>query len=257
MLYIVATPIGNLGDISLRAIETLKSCEFIIAENPGYSRRLLQYIDGISASVIPASEPESGFDAGSRISFAKPRDSGMTTKLTGKEIIQFAEHNEQQIVKELARRLKKQNGALITDAGTPGISDPGFRLVRECAAQNVQVSPIPGPSAALAALSASGLPTDRFMFLGFLQKTAAKAISALQAAADSQATAIFYESPERILKTLSFVANGFPNSQAVVARELTKIHEEFIRGNPVDVIHQLKDRPAIKGEITVIVSFKA
>lgn len=222
MLYIVATPIGNLEDITLRAVEILKSCDFVIAENPGYSQRLLKHIG------------------------AWP-----------KETFQFAEHNEQQVVKELARRLKKQNGALITDAGTPGISDPGFRLVRECAAQNIQASPIPGPSAALAALSASGLPTDRFMFLGFLQKTAAKAVSALEAAADSQATAIFYESPERILKTLSFVANAFPNSQAVVARELTKIHEEFIRGNPLDVIHQLKDRPAIKGEITVLISFKA
>lgn len=222
MLYIVATPIGNLEDITLRAVEILKSCDFVIAENPGYSQRLLKHIG------------------------AWP-----------KETFQFAEHNEQQVVKELARRLKKQNGALITDAGTPGISDPGFRLVRECAAQNVQVSPIPGPSAALAALSASGLPTDRFMFLGFLQKTAAKAVSALEAAADSQATAIFYESPERILKTLSFVANAFPNSQTVVARELTKIHEEFIRGNPLDVIHQLKDRPATKGEITVLISFKA
>jgi 16S rRNA (cytidine1402-2'-O)-methyltransferase len=221
MLYVVATPIGNLEDITLRAIKSLKSCNFVIAENPGYSNRLLQHID------------------------AWP-----------KEVVQFAEFNEQQVVKELTRRLQKQDGCLITDAGTPGISDPGFRLVRECVAQNVAVVPIPGASAAIVALSASGLPTDKFMFLGFLQKTAAKAVSALQSAADAEATAIFYESPERILKTLSYISNAFPNSQVVIARELTKMHEEFIRGTPDDVIHQLKDRAAIKGEMTVLVSFK-
>ncbi|MBL8029674.1 MAG: 16S rRNA (cytidine(1402)-2'-O)-methyltransferase [Candidatus Doudnabacteria bacterium] len=222
MLYVVATPIGNLGDITLRAIETLKACDFIVAENPGYSNRLLQHLD-----------------------------------IRNKEIFQFAEHNEQQVVKELARRLSKQNGAFITDAGTPGISDPGFRLVRECVNQNVQVIPIPGANAAIAALSASGLPTDRFMFLGFLQKTAAKTVSALQAAEAAEATAIFYESPERILKTLSYIANAFPTANVVVARELTKLHEEFIRGNPLDVIHQLQEKPSIKGEITVIISFKS
>jgi 16S rRNA (cytidine1402-2'-O)-methyltransferase len=221
MLYIVATPIGNLKDITLRSIETLKSCDFVIAENPGYSQRLLQHIG------------------------AWP-----------KETFQFAEHNEQQVVKELARRLAKQDGCLITDAGTPGISDPGFRLVRECAAQNVQVVPLPGANAAVTALSASGLPTDRFMFLGFLQKTAAKTVGALQAAANAEATAIFYESPERILKTLSYIANAFPNAQVVVARELTKVHEEFIRGTPYAVMDQLKDRSSIKGEFTILVSFK-
>ena len=221
MLYVVATPIGNLEDITLRAIKSLKSCDFVIAENPSYSNRLLQHID------------------------AWP-----------KEVVQFAEFNEQQVVKELTRRLQKQDGCLITDAGTPGISDPGFRLVRECVAQNVSVVPIPGASAAIVALSASGLPTDRFIFLGFLQKTAAKAVSALQSAADAEATAIFYESPERILKTLSYISNAFPNSQVVVARELTKMHEEFIRGTPDDIIHQLKERAAIKGEMTVLVSFK-
>jgi 16S rRNA (cytidine1402-2'-O)-methyltransferase len=221
MLYVVATPIGNLGDITLRAIETLKSCNFVIAENPGYSKRLMEHIG------------------------AWP-----------KEMVQFAEFNEQQIVKELTRRLAKQDGCLITDAGTPGISDPGFRLVRECVKENVQVVPIPGASAAIAALCASGLPTDKFMFLGFLQKTAAKTISALQSAADAEATAIFYESPERITKTLNYIANAFPSSQIVIARELTKIHEEFIRGSAGEVLEKLKEKPSIKGEITVLVSFK-
>lgn len=221
MLYIVATPIGNLKDITLRAIETLKACEFVIAENPGYSQRLLQNIG------------------------AWP-----------KEMVQFAEFNEQQVVKDLTRRLAKEDGCLITDAGTPGISDPGFRLVRECVKNNIQVVPVPGASAAIAGLSASALPTDRFLFLGFLQKTAVKTISALQSAADAEATAIFYESPERILKTLSYVDNAFPTARVVVARELTKVHEEFMRGTPQEVIDQLKNRAAIKGEVTVVVSFK-
>lgn len=242
MLYIIATPIGNLEDISLRAIETLKACDFIIAENPNYSRRLLQHIDSLTSKTEQAAELY---------------DPLVTTNLLQKkEVCQFAEHNEQQTAKELARRLIKENGALITDAGTPGISDPGFRLVRECVAQGVQVVPIPGANAAIAALSASGLPTDRFMFLGFLQKTAAKTVSALQAAESAEATAIFYESPERILKTLSYIANAFPNSHLAVARELTKIHEEFIRGTPDQVIQLLKEKISIKGELTIIISFK-
>ena len=249
MLYIVATPIGNLGDITLRAIEVLKSCDFVIAENPGYSRRLLEHIDNLNSKTIQ-SDSEESLSSEEKGSLSPL---GMVSK---KEVVQFAEHNEQQVVKELTRRLGKQTGCLITDAGTPGISDPGFRLVRECTAQNVQVVPIPGANAAIAALSASGLPTDKFMFLGFLQKTAAKAVSALEAAAQAEATAIFYESPERILKTLSYVSNAFPNSQVVVARELTKMHEEFIRGNPEDVMHQLKEKAAIKGELTILVSFK-
>ena len=221
MLYVVATPIGNLDDLTLRAIEQLKACTFVIAENPLYSKRLLEHI---------AAWP--------------------------KEMVQFAEHNEQQIVKELTRRLGKEDACLITDAGTPGVSDPGFRLVRECVKENVQVVPLPGASAAVAALSASGLPTDKFIFLGFLQKTAVKTVEAMQSAANADATAIFYESPERILKTLNYISNAFPSAQVVVARELTKMHEEFIRGTPMDVLHKLKDRPSIKGELTVLVSFK-
>lgn len=221
MLYIVATPIGNLKDLSFRAVEVLKSCDFVLAENPLYSKRLLEHIG------------------------AWP-----------KEMVQFAEHNEQQILKDTTRRLGKQDGCLITDAGTPGISDPGFRLVRECAKENVAVVPIPGPNAAITALSASGLPTDKFMFLGFLQKTAAKTVSALQDAANAESTAIFYESPERILKTLSYISNAFPTSQVVAARELTKVHEEFIRGSAGEVLEKLKERSSIKGEFTVLVSFK-
>ena len=263
MLYVVATPIGNLDDITLRAIKVLKQCDFIIAENPHYSRRLLEFIDNLKI-VIPESRSkniknpisgiqEEGFDLdpGSQLHSA-----GMTAKLVNKEVCQFAEHNEQQIVKDLTRRLQKEDGCLITDAGTPGISDPGFRLVRECVKENVLVTPIPGANAATVALSASGLPTDKYLFLGFLQKTAVKTVQALQSAADAEATAVFYESPERILKTLGYISNAFPTSQVVAARELTKLHEEFIRGTPMQVMDSLKDRPSIKGEFTVLVSFK-
>lgn len=221
MLYVVATPIGNLKDITLRAREILQACDFVMAENPSYSKRLLEHVG------------------------AWP-----------KEMTQFAEFNEQQVVKDLTRRLAKQDGCLITDAGTPGISDPGFRLVRECIKEGVAVVPIPGPSAAITALSASGLPTDRFLFLGFLPKTALKTVAALQAAEAAEATAIFYESPERIRKTLNYIANAFPGCQVVIARELTKIHEEFLRGTPYEVLEKLKDRPSIKGEFTVLISFK-
>ncbi len=240
MLYIVATPIGNMGDITLRAVEALKQCDFIIAENPGYSRRLLEYIDQLQLPRPPAAD-------------APP---GQEESLRSKPVVQFAEFNEQQVVKELTRRLAKQNGCLITDAGTPGISDPGFRLVRECAKENIAVTPVPGANAAIAALSASGLPTDRFMFLGFLQKTAAKTVEAMQAAADAEATAVFYESPERIFKTMGYIANAFPMSQVALARELTKVHEEFIRGSAGEVLEKLKEKPSIKGEFTVLVSFK-
>lgn len=256
MLYIVATPIGNLKDITLRAIEQLKACNFIIAENPLYSKRLLQYIDGLSSGVIPSASEESLNHENLRDPSARMHSLGMTAKLVNKEVCQFAEHNEQQVLKDLTRRLAKSDGCLITDAGTPGISDPGFRLVRECVKENVQVIPIPGANAAIAALSASGLPTDKFIFLGFLQKTAAKTVRVLQDAANAEATAIFYESPERIVKTLNYISNAFPTSQVVVARELTKMHEEFIRGTPYSALEQLKDKPSIKGELTVLISFK-
>lgn len=255
MLYVVATPIGNLGDITLRAIQTLKSCAFIIAENPNYSRRLLQYIDGLpDATKSHTSKDQANEEI---VSLSEENiTSDEPAKTNKKQIIQFAEHNEQQILKDLTRRLAKEDGCLITDAGTPGISDPGFRLVRECIKENVKVVPIPGANAAVTALCASGLPTDKFMFLGFLQKTAIKTVEALEGAAQAEATAIFYESPERILKTLSYIANAFPTAQVVAARELTKMHEEFIRGTPMQVIDSLKGRSSIKGEFTVLISFK-
>ena len=221
MLYIVATPIGNLSDMTLRGIETLKACSLIIAENPSHTKHLLDHFS-----------------------------------ITGKKMVQFAEHNEAIVIEKLVAELKNIDGCLVSDAGTPSISDPGFRLVRECVKQNIFVVPIPGANAATTALSASGLPTDRYVFFGFLQKTEPKLLEALSLAQKSEATAIIYESPQRIIKSVSTITKNFPNAQVVVARELTKLHEEFIRGNPTEVITQLMAKTSIKGEIVLLVSFK-
>ncbi len=221
MLYILATPIGNLSDLSGRAKEILQTADFIIAENPTYSLRLLNHLE-----------------------------------IKNKKLLQFADHNEEKALPKIISELKNSNGVLISDAGTPAISDPGFRLVREAIKENILVSPVPGPSAAIAALSASGLPTDKFLFFGFVPKTEIKLIKELGQAESTNATAIFYESPQRILKSAGYIAKKWPGAKVVVARELTKIHEEFIRGNALNVFEELRKRPSIKGEITVIVSFK-
>jgi 16S rRNA (cytidine1402-2'-O)-methyltransferase len=221
VLYIIPTPIGNLKDLTIRAKDTLLACDFIIAENPIHSHKLLRHFE------IPK-----------------------------KEIVQFAEHNETSVLDKLTTRLKTEAGALISDAGTPGISDPGFRLVRACRELGIEIVPLPGPSAAITALSASGLPTDRFLFMGFLQKTEPKVLQALKMAKDTESTLVVYESPQRILKTVQFIAKEHPTARVVVARELTKMHEEFVSGTAAEVVELLKQRATIKGEITLLVSFK-
>ncbi len=221
MLYIVATPIGNLKDITLRALGALAAADFIIAENPGHTRKLLDHY-----------------------------------KISSKRMVQFAEHNELKILDKLVGELKNTDGCLVSDAGTPGISDPGFRLVRACVEAGIQVVPVPGANAAMAALSASGLPTDRFLFVGFLPKTEAKLMKILDQAKAADSTLVFYESPQRIKKTVGILAKLHPSAQLVLARELTKIHEEFIHGSVHEVEDNLKKRPTIKGELTGIISFK-
>ena len=222
MLYIVSTPIGNLKDITLRAIETLTTADFIIAENPLKSLKLLNHY------TIPK-----------------------------KPIHQFAEHNELKMLPKLVDLLRSGNGCLITDAGTPGISDPGFRLVRECLREKIKIIPIPGVSAAITALSASGLPTDRFTFMGFIPKTEKKIMDAVMIGKNNESTLVFYDSPFRIKKTAAIIANQFPDCHMVVGRELTKLYEEFIRGTAAEVAHKLDQLSTIKGEITIILSFKA
>ena len=221
MLYITSTPIGNLSDTTIRAQEILKSVPLIIAENPNHTRILLNHFG-----------------------------------ITGKEVVQFAEHNEEKMLPVLIQRLKDTDAALVSDAGTPGISDPGFRLVREAIKEEVNVSPIPGANAAISALCASGLPTDKFIFLGFVPKTEIKLIRDLQKAKDIEATSVFYESPHRIIKTIGYIAKEWPGANIVVAREVTKLHEEFIRGTAQEVLETLNSKPSVKGEITVVLSFK-
>lgn len=221
MLYVVPTPLGNLDDITNRARKILEACDFIIAENPAQTHKLLQLLG------IPK-----------------------------KEVVQFADHNELKVLDKTTARLTNATACLVSDAGTPGISDPGFRLVRSCREQNIEVVSLPGPSAAITALAGSGLPTDKFMFVGFLAKTEPKVIRSIQEAKDIQATFIAYESPQRIIKTITIIQKSFPDANVVIARELTKLHEEYITGTASEVLNQLTTKPTIKGEITLLISFK-
>ena len=156
----------------------------------------------------------------------------------------------------LLARLADETACLVSDAGMPGISDPGFRLVRACRENNIQITALPGPSAAITALAASGLPTDKFLFSGFLPKTEPKLTRIIQEAKTIEATLVAYESPQRLQKTVQLIANNFPDANIVVARELTKLHEEYLRGTASEILDILTQKPSIKGEITILISFK-
>ena len=221
-LYIVATPIGNLSDITLRAIETLKQVDLILCEDTRQTQKLLNHYE--------IKTPTLSYHQHSRLARVD-------------KIISFLKNNK--------------NLALVTDAGTPGISDPGGKLVSEVVTQlgsSVKIEPVPGPSALTVALSISGLPTDSFTFLGFLptkkgRETLFKEIS------ESKRTVIFYESPHRILKTLKSLNQHIPTRQLVACRELTKIYESIYRGTADEVLEKLiKDK--VKGEFVVIIAGK-
>ncbi len=217
-LFVVATPIGNMEDITLRALKTLKSVDYVLAESPHHSRRLFERYS-------------------------------IETKL-----IKFNDDYDVRDVleKALGDLLAGLNIALISDAGTPTISDPGFRIVRACRENGIKVVPIPGPSALIAALSASGVPTDRFVFLGFLPKGSNKKKKLLKEA-DIGGTVVLYESPNRVVKTLDAVREALGERFVVVARELTKIHEEFISGHVSEVLEKLLKRPSLKGEFVILI----
>jgi len=218
MLYVVATPIGNLGDITSRALDVLKSVDLIAAEDTRHSGMLLKHF-GIK-----------------------------------KPFISYHEHNEATRTAELAERLMRgQKGALITDAGTPGLSDPGLRLIRECIQRELPFTVIPGPSAILAALLGSGFSTDKFSFCGFLPVKSGKRERELRAAAERRDTAIFFESPYRLSKTLAACTDVMPDRQLCVARELTKKFEEFRRGTASELLAHYEAHPP-KGEIVVVIS---
>ena len=217
ILYIVPTPIGNLEDITLRALRVLKEVEMIAAEDTRHTQHLLAHF-------------------------------GIKTALTS-----YHEHNERDKARTLVERIK--NGAsiaLVSDAGTPAISDPGYRIVVQAIDAGIQVVALPGASALTTALSASGLPTDRFLFEGFLPAKPQERKAKLQSLRAETETLLFYEGPHRLLDALNDMLKIFGERQVAVARELTKLHEEFLRGRLSDVIGSLGDRE-IKGEIVIMV----
>ena len=217
ILYIVSTPIGNLGDISLRAIETLQKVDLILAEDTRRTGILLKSLK------------------------------------IKKNLLSFYEHNESARIPQVIDFLKKgQNLALVSDAGTPTISDPGFKLIREAITQGLKIESIPGASAALAALVVSGLPTDKFIFLGYLPKRSGKAIKILKTIANLDFTIILFESPKRLLRNLKLLKDLLGNKSTVVARELTKLHEEYLRGDIEEIIEHFENNPS-RGEITLII----
>jgi 16S rRNA (cytidine1402-2'-O)-methyltransferase len=217
-LFVVATPIGHLKDLTERARETLASASAVLAEDTRRTGQLLRHA-GIE-----------------------------------RPLVRYDEHvHERQAPRLLERLSQGEDLALVTDAGTPGLSDPGGRLVALAVKRGLTVVPIPGPSALLAALAASGLPWDRFTFLGFLPRRPGKFRRELESAGRER-TVVFYESPHRVLAALEASRAVFGDVPAVVARELTKIHEEFIRGRLSEVHAVLQARKEILGEITVVVA---
>ena len=222
-LYLVATPIGNLGDITLRALEVLRAVDRIACEDTRQTQKLLNHFE-----------------------IAKPT-------------VSCHEHNERSRARELIQNLKAGTAiALVSDAGTPGVSDPGAWLVREAIAAGVPVIPIPGANAAISALIPSGLPADEFEFLGFLPEKAGARRTRLELLAaqprETARTLIFYEAPHRLLSTLADLECVWsPALRVAVARELTKIHEEFLRGSVTEVRRELAARDRIRGEITLLI----
>lgn len=216
-LYIVSTPIGNMEDMTLRAIRVLKQADIIAAEDTRHTGRM----------------------------FSEHCIQG--------RMISCHEHNEKDRTPYLLEQLQQgKNIALVSDAGTPSVSDPGFRLVQAAAAARIPVVPIPGASAALTALSISGLPTDMFTFVGFPHKKGKKRQDQLHHLADRVETLIFYESPKRILSLLADISDIMGDRKAVLCREMTKSYEEFLRGQVFEIINILEKRETVKGECTLV-----
>jgi len=219
ILYVVATPIGNRDDITLRALNTLGHVDFVAAEDTRHTGRFLAHHN------------------------IKCR------------MISFHDHNENERTPDLINRLKDGSSvALVSNAGTPSVSDPGYKLVKEAVINRIRVIPIPGVSAAIAALSVSGLPTDSFVFIGFPPRKKAKRLDQLKNLAGECRTMVFYESPKRILTFLKEIISVMGDRYGVLSREMTKLHEEFIRGLLSEILSSLNERPAIKGECTLLLT---
>ncbi len=218
LLYLVATPIGNLEDITYRAVRILNEADLIACEDTRHTRKLLDHY-GIQ-----------------------------------KPTISYHEHNEAERTLDLAARLRAGAViALVSDAGMPLVSDPGYRLVRAAIESGIPVEPVPGASAVLTALAASGLPANSFFFGGFLPPKPGQRRKTLEELSQTPATLVFYEAPHRILETLEAIEQIMGPRPVVVARELTKIHEEFLRGTEAEIRALLAGRDAVKGEITVLI----
>jgi 16S rRNA (cytidine1402-2'-O)-methyltransferase len=218
-LFLVGTPIGNLGDLAPRAVETLSSVDVIAAEDTRRTGRLLATL---------------GIEHG--------------------QLVSFFEGNETERTRSLLDRLREgASVALVTDGGMPSVSDPGYRLVRACADGGVDVRVVPGPSAALAALVISGLPTDRFSFEGFLPRSRGDRIRRLQGLADDPRTVVLFEAPGRLRALLRDLLEAVGDRPVAVARELTKLHEEVLRGTVSTVLAEIETRGAVRGEVVVVV----
>jgi 16S rRNA (cytidine1402-2'-O)-methyltransferase len=217
-LYLVATPIGNLADITARAIQTLTDVDVIACEDTRHSRKLLQHF-------------------------------GINTKT-----VSYHEHNEEQRARELVEQLKEgRNIAVVSDAGTPTINDPGFRLVRAAIENEIKLVAIPGPSALITALTAAGLSTDAFFFAGFLPSRPTARQARLRELSAIPGTLIFYEAPHRLAASLRDAREILGERQAVVARELTKLHEEIRRGRLSELAEHYSGAESVRGEIVVLV----
>jgi 16S rRNA (cytidine1402-2'-O)-methyltransferase len=216
-LYVVGTPIGHLDDFTVRGVKVLQEVDYVAAEDTRQSRKLLNHYQ------------------------------------ISKKLISLHEHNEDHKKKSIIQDIRQgMSVALISDAGTPTISDPGYPLVRAAIDNDIMVVPIPGPSAIVTALSASGLPTDRFQFLGFLPIKSGKKEKLLQSLASSPSTLIFYESPHRLVKTCQMILNVLGDRSVVMAREMTKRFEEFVRQPVSELLTHLESHPP-RGEITLLV----
>ncbi len=217
-LYLVATPIGNLEDITLRAIRVLRECDVIAAEDTRHTGGLLKHL-GLH-----------------------------------KPMISYHAHNEARRTQEIVERLGRgEKVALVTDAGSPGISDPGERVVRAALAAGFKVEAVPGACALVAALTASGLPTDEFHFIGFLPHKSGQRRNELERLKSITGTLVLYESPFRVEKLLGELIEVMPDRNVVLARELTKKFEEFLRGKPAQLLEQAKSR-SLKGEFVVMIA---
>ena len=218
-LFVVATPLGHLEDLTLRALRVLREVSLVACEDTRRTATLL-------------------------------RAHGISTPTTS-----YFEHNERWKGERILDALRAGHDvALVSDAGTPGISDPGYRLVRDARVARLPVVPVPGPNAAIAALSVSGLPTDRFLFVGFLPPRAAARRRALEALASERPTLVFYESPLRVLDCLADMATVLGDRDAFLCREATKVHEEYVRAPLSALLASLAAREAVKGEIVLVVS---